>query len=220
MLTQANQVLAEKNGTLAETQQAYASALAELAIVQRDYDILTAIPLSTATVSGIKTKVYTGEAVEQPVVVKVDGKTLQQDLDYTLAYENNVEAGKGKATVTITGMGHYSGTVEKTFTIKKAPNRMTLSAKSKSVKATTVKKKKVSLKGLVVATNAQGKVKFANASKGKALKVFKVNAKNGAITVAKGTKVGTYKVKVKARAKGDSNYKATTKRATVRIRVK
>ena len=137
------------NGTLAETQQAYASALAELAIVQRDYDILTAIPLSTATVSGIKTKVYTGEAVEQPVVVKVDGKTLQQDLDYTLAYENNVEAGKGKA-----------------------------------------------------------------------LKVFKVNAKNGAITVAKGTKVGTYKVKVKARAKGDSNYKATTKRATVRIRVK
>jgi hypothetical protein len=59
------------------------------------------------------------------VTVK-DGETvLSAETDYTVAYENNVNAGTGKATVT--GKGNYSGTKEATFTITKATlSEMTL----------------------------------------------------------------------------------------------
>ena len=42
-----------------------------------------------------------------------------QGKDYTVTYKNNINAGEG--TVIITGQGNYTGTVEKTFTIEKAP---------------------------------------------------------------------------------------------------
>ena len=42
----------------------------------------------------------------------------------------------------------------------------------------------------------------------------------GVITVKKGAKKGTYKIKVKVTAKGTSNYKALSKNVTVTIKVK
>ena len=63
---------------------------------------------------------YTGSACEPvpTVTTKVNGAlvTLKKDTDYTVKYENNVE--KGTATVTVTGMGNYTGTITKTFTIE------------------------------------------------------------------------------------------------------
>lgn len=51
-----------------------------------------------------------------PVVTVKDGdKTLILDTDYTVAYENNTNA--GKATVTVRGKGNYKGSVTKTFII-------------------------------------------------------------------------------------------------------
>ena len=47
-----------------------------------------------------------------------------------------------------------------------------------------------------------------------------VNKKNGKITVKKGLKKGTYKVKVKVTAAGNSSYKAATKTVTVTVKVK
>lgn len=51
------------------------------------------------------------------VTSKIDGKkvTLVEGQDFKAAYENNNKA--GKATVTITGMGKFSGTKKATFTI-------------------------------------------------------------------------------------------------------
>ncbi|MCR4961456.1 MAG: hypothetical protein K6A74_08385, partial [Lachnospiraceae bacterium] len=46
---------------------------------------------------------------------KKTGATLIQGVDYEVSYSNTVNA--GKATVTITGKGSYSGTVKKTYTI-------------------------------------------------------------------------------------------------------
>ena len=43
------------------------------------------------------------------------GSTMTKNTDYSVAYSNNINA--GTATVTLTGMGSYSGTVSKTFTI-------------------------------------------------------------------------------------------------------
>ena len=46
-----------------------------------------------------------------------DGKTLTENLDYTVAYENNKDAGTAK--VLVTGMNRYSGTLTGTFLITK-----------------------------------------------------------------------------------------------------
>ena len=52
-------------------------------------------------------------------------------------------------------------------------------------------------------------------------KKIKVNKKTGKITIKKGLKKGTYKVKMKIRAKGNKNYKASSyKTVTFKIKVK
>ena len=61
---------------------------------------------------------YNGSEQKPNVTVKDGDKTLELDKDYTVAYSNNVNA--GKATVTITGIDGYTGTVTKTFTVDKA----------------------------------------------------------------------------------------------------
>ena len=58
------------------------------------------------------------------------------------------------------------------------------------------------------------------ASKTSSSKKLTVNAKNGKITVKKGTKAGTYKVKVKVTAKGTAYYKSKSKTVTVVVAVK
>jgi hypothetical protein len=75
----------------------------------------TKIALSKCTVSGIGTKYYTGKALTQKLVVKYGSKTLTLNKDYTVAYKNNKNI--GTATITITGKGNYTGTVNKTFKI-------------------------------------------------------------------------------------------------------
>lgn len=58
---------------------------------------------------------YTGEAVEPGVTVELDGQTLTAGTDYYVSYTDNID--KGTATVTVTFMGNYKGTVTETFEI-------------------------------------------------------------------------------------------------------
>ena len=52
-------------------------------------------------------------------------------------------------------------------------------------------------------------------------KYFKINKKTGKLTVKKGLKKGTYTVKVKVKANGNTNYKASTvKTVTFKVKVK
>ena len=67
------------------------------------------------TVSGLENKEYTGSELTQTINVLYDNKTLTLNQDYIISYQNNVNAGTAK--VIITGIGNYSGNVEKTFTI-------------------------------------------------------------------------------------------------------
>ena len=61
---------------------------------------------------------YDDTAKEPKVTVVSDGKTLTEGVDYTLTYENNVDA--GTATIRITGIGNYEGSKgSKDFTITK-----------------------------------------------------------------------------------------------------
>ena len=72
------------------------------------------------------------------------------------------------------------------------------------------------------ASKAQGKVTYKKVSviKKKFAKKITVNKKTGKITVKKGLKKGTYKLKIKVTAAGTTAYKAGSKTVTVKIKVK
>ncbi len=62
---------------------------------------------------------YTGEQCRTTVTVISNGKTLQENTDYTVTYRNNTEI--GTATVMVKGTGNYTGTVTETFQITSDP---------------------------------------------------------------------------------------------------
>lgn len=73
------------------------------------------ISLENCSVSEIPMQFYTGKALKPAVTVKWGSEVLDSKKDYTVSYQNNKE--QGKATVTITGKGKYSGTITRTFSI-------------------------------------------------------------------------------------------------------
>lgn len=77
-----------------------------------------AAAVTNCTVSGLSAKTYTGKAQTQSITVKYRNKTLKNGKDYTVSYQNNINA--GTAYVIIKGKGSYSGTVKRSFTIKPA----------------------------------------------------------------------------------------------------
>lgn len=77
-----------------------------------------AAAVTNCTVSGLTAKTYTGKAQTQLITVKYRNKTLKNGKDYTVSYQNNINA--GTAYVIIKGKGSYSGTVKRSFTIKPA----------------------------------------------------------------------------------------------------
>ena len=78
---------------------------------------LSRISISKASVTlSTSTYAYDGKAKTPSVTVKVGGKTLKKDTDYTISYSNNTKVGTAK--VTITGKGNYTGSVSKTYSIK------------------------------------------------------------------------------------------------------
>jgi len=75
----------------------------------------------------VKAQVYTGKAKKPAVKVVLKGKTLKKGTDYTVSYKNNKAI--GTATVTVKGMGNYTGTAKKTFKINpKAVSGLKLTA--------------------------------------------------------------------------------------------
>lgn len=98
-------VITGKGNFKGETTLAYS-------IVEQELEDIAAanIVMPTAT--------YTYDMSEQkpePTITNNAGETLVKDTHYYLEYKNNVNA--GEATVIISGTGHYSGQLERTFTI-------------------------------------------------------------------------------------------------------
>lgn len=183
------------------------------------YDKASDLTNATLTISNAT---YTGKALTPQPKVVINGKTLTKDTDYTVAYENNINA--GKATVTVTGAGDYIGSTSGTFTINKAANTLAASGKKVTLKAKKLKKKNQTIKkakAYKITQNA-GKVTFKKVglNKKKFNKKFTVNAKTGNITIKKGVKKGTYKLNVKVTAAGNTNYNSLAKTVTVTVRVK
>ncbi len=72
--------------------------------------------MKDATISPIADQTYNAKAITPEPVVTYKGKKLVKGTDYTVSYSNNMNP--GTATVTVTGMGEYSGTKTATFAIK------------------------------------------------------------------------------------------------------
>lgn len=102
-------------------------------------------------------------------------------------------------------------------------NTLTVKVAAKAVKRSVLKKKSVSVKPVSI-KKAKGKVTVAKVKSGTSSKIYKkitVNKKTGAVKLKKGTyKKGTYKIKIKVKAAGNSDYKASTKTITTKIKVK
>lgn len=60
--------------------------------------------------------VYNGSARTIPVAIEYNGNQLTENIDYTLTYKDNVNA--GTATVIATGMGEYTGNISRQFEIQ------------------------------------------------------------------------------------------------------
>lgn len=127
--------------------------------------------------------------------------------------------GVGTATITVSAAasGNYKAASAK-VTIKVAKGTPTIKVKttSKTLKVATVKKKAQKI-ALGASVNSKGKMSFKKVSGNKAITV---NTKTGALTVKKGLKKGTYKVKVQITSKATGSYNAGKKTVTVTVRVK
>jgi uncharacterized protein YjdB len=157
------------------------------------------VDLSDASVSLEQTTyTYSGGAFMPKVVVTCGGTTLSYGFDYTISYKNNTNA--GTATVTITGVGDYFGSVDKTFTINKAAQSITANSSLATVS--------VGKAATVSTTGAKGAVTYTSSN----ASVATVDSKTGVVT---GKKVGT--VTITAQSAATANYSAASKAVTIKV---
>lgn len=115
--------------------------------------------LSKAEVNGLAARTYDGNAQTQAPTVRVGSRTLREDTDYGLSYENNVDV--GTATMTAAGIGNYTGTVKRTFKIAKAKNPIKIKAIKRTAKASKAKKKaQIVARPINFNKRAKGKVSY------------------------------------------------------------
>ena len=173
--------------------------------------------ISKAAVTDTNTTVKYNGKYQKPVIVIKDGNvTLKEGLDYTVAgtYKHS-----GTYTVVIKGAGFYAGTdTSVKFTIKgtatKSQNKITAKAAKTSVKVKDLKKKSKKIKITVKkAKSFKGKVSY-KVVKGSS-KYISVS-KKGYVTLKKGAKKGTYKVKVTV--SGYGKYNPMSKTITIKVK--
>ena len=83
--------------------------------VERQFTITPAVINESSCTITVANAKYTGDKLMPKVTVKYGTKTLSNNKDYMVAYSNNTDAGTGR--IRVDGIGNYSGSVTKTFTI-------------------------------------------------------------------------------------------------------
>ena len=156
------------------------TAKAQWSIVAADAQIFTINLGSTSLV-------FNGTELKPTVTVKDGDAVLVEGTDYTLAYTNNVNV--GTATVTATGIGNYTGTQTKEFSITKAD--MTITAPA-------------AISGLVYTTQPQALATAGTVEGGEMM--YSLDNQTWAKTVPTGTDAKEYTVYYKIEA--DANHKA------------
>ena len=70
---------------------------------------------NTVVISDVADQTYTGSLIAPNITVSCNDVELVKDTDYTVSYSNNKNV--GTATISITGIGDYTGTITKNFNI-------------------------------------------------------------------------------------------------------
>ena len=174
--------------------------------------------ISKAAVTATNTTVKYNGKYQKPVIVIKDGNVeLKEGIDYTV--EGASYKHSGTYTVKIKGIGFYAGTETSVkFIIKgtatKSQNKITAKAAKTSVKVKDLKKKSKKIKITVKkAKSFKGKVSY-KVVKGSS-KYISVS-KKGYVTLKKGAKKGTYKVKVTV--SGYGKYNPMSKTITIKVK--
>ena len=147
---------------------------------------------------------YDGTAKTPTVIIKDKAKNyeLVLDTDFTVKYDNNVNA--GKATVTVTGKGRYKDTLTLEFTINKATP--TLSAVDTSVKVN---------EEVEVTYTYIGEGKVTISSTGTDIMLAElINEENKTIKIT-GIKAGSAEITISSTA--TNNYVAASTKITVTV---
>ncbi|MFT3950796.1 MAG: leucine-rich repeat protein [Oscillospiraceae bacterium] len=111
----------------------YAASAGEAYAQEKGFAYVTLVDLSALSAALTETtSTYDGTA--KTPAVTIDGLTA--GTDFTVAYENNTAA--GTATVTVTGIGNYTGTITKTFAITAPPVAAPTKLSSSTVTASSV----------------------------------------------------------------------------------
>ena len=146
----------------------------------------------TGTTKATKTGTYTAKA------------TLKTNANYTYIWMDGTTAVKAIK-----------------WTINKAANTFRIKGRTATIKYRAVKKKSQVLgvtKAISFANNGQGAKTYVKVGGNKKITVAKAT---GNVTVKKGLKKGTYKVRVRVKAAGNANFKASAwKTVTFRVKVK
>lgn len=71
---------------------------------------ITRRDLSSANIEYVEDYIYSGDAIKPAVVVKLDGKTLTEGVDYTIVYASDTDT--GTMLFTVKGKGHYTGSID------------------------------------------------------------------------------------------------------------
>lgn len=178
----------------------------------------TVIPkIATFTLSAT-TYTYTGKAKKPRVTVKDSAGNVIDASNYTVTYSNNVNAGKKAAVKVVLRSERYYSSKTVYFTINKAANPLKVAGKTATVKYSRLKSKSQTL-SVTKVIDFRKKLKDTKAYlKASGSKYITINKKTGKVTVKKGLKKGTYTVKVKVKAAGDANHKASAWK-TVKFKV-
>ena len=127
-------------------------------------------------VYGLKTKTYSGKSQTQKITVKNSLMTLNSGSEYKVSYSGNKSV--GTATMKITGIGNYNGTITKTFKINpKGTSLKSVKKGKKSFKATWKKSSKTWTTGYQVQYSTSKKFKKAKTATVKSYKKTKATVK-------------------------------------------
>ena len=141
--------------------------------------------------------VYDGKEKTPDVAVKDGDTVLTKDTDYTITYKNNLNA--GKATITITGTGKYTGETTKEFEIAKAAQELKVSPAEINISVGESAQIEASGQGQIsYKSDAEEKVTVSNTGK-----VTGKQAGKATITIT---------------AAGNENYNSASKTLTVNVK--
>ena len=173
-----------------------------------DNPVTTRKSIKDLTISCARIKKYTGKYLKPSVTIKDGSKVLSKGTDYTIEYKNNKLP--GKASVKLTGIGDYKGTMTLNFVIR--PKKMKIIKSRGSKNSLTLKwQKHPGVTSYQIAYRQKGSSKFRYMT-------CRSTTTSKTITSLKAGKKYQVKIRALKQVSGKKYYSTYSKLKTVRIK--